>query len=329
MDNILAENKQSQTIVELCSPGALGTCWYGKYHYIEPYIGCAHNCLYCYACSREIVRNSLNQNKHQFKNPTLITNKDLLLKNLQDIANNNNLNIVKLSRYTDIFSPPFDTNGVAFQILETLALSKISRIIITTKGIASPQVIELMKYYSQKFSYNLVAKPELSIQNIKFEQNISSLNDRLENAQKIQSIGVKTTIHMDPLVPGFDDNPELLLDFFLKLKKYNLTRVMFSYLLLNKEIISRIALELGDDILDKILSYYQDDSQEMLPSTTSDLCYIDLKPHLKQQSVDTIVSHLKAHNFEYVLCSLKTDKESIDLVRKSCACNICDGSFYA
>ena len=45
--------------LELFSPGCLGTCWYGKYHYVEPWAGCSHGCQYCYARLRTPVIDKL------------------------------------------------------------------------------------------------------------------------------------------------------------------------------------------------------------------------------------------------------------------------------
>lgn len=314
--------------IELCTPGTLGTCWYGKYHYLEPLVGCAHNCSYCYARSRPIVKNSLKDNHTTFHQPRLIMEREKLLTEIKKISSAEHplkVKTVKLSRYTDIFSPPLVNDGTAYEILKIMAQGDINRIIITTKGIPDKKIISLMGTYPQKFSYNAVAKPECVV---KFEQNVASVEERLLVAAQVESLGIKTTIHMDPLIPGIEDQIFEMEAFLKKLKQHNLKRVMFSYLLLNTEIIKEFNHLFSREINNKIYSQYYQQEIQMLPQQPES-SYIDLLPEVKQKSVEGIVNLLQALEFDYVLCSLKSNKESLRLAHKSCKCNICDGAFYA
>lgn len=308
--------------MELFTPGCLGTCWYGKYHYMEPFIGCAHNCLYCYARFRRNVSAAVREKESDFSKPVLAMEKAALLEEIRKQTADGKIEIVKLCRFTDIFTPPFDADGTSFEILRALAQSPVKRIIITTKGVASPQVLKLIAQYPGKFSYNAVAKP---IGEFRLEQGPENTRARLEAAAQAKKAGALVTVHMDPVLVGVEDTPELLGPFFDGLKKLGLNRVMFSYLLVNAEIAALIKQNLPAKQANALLARYQQQEIQILPAQ-DDTAYANLLPELKTESVKRISALLAERGFEYVLCSLKSGKDG---VKAGTGCPMCDGKFYA
>lgn len=309
--------------VELVKPGCLGTCWYGKYHYVEPWVGCEHSCTYCYAKFRTPVKQVLTMLKTDFENPEPIYETDRMLTDLANIADSGDIKIVKLSRFTDIFSPKFKKNGLSYEVLKILAQSKVSRIIITTKGVPDQKVITLMERYKEKFSYNTVAKPEADIV---LEGSVAPIVEKLEVSSYLNKIGVLTTIHMDPIVPGMEDEENLLKAHLAKLKAYGLKRVMFSYLLLTKPMIQDISAKFGTARVNRILNCYDDFPKQYLPSEV-ETTYISYKPKLKYESIKRISNLLASEGFDYVLCSLKSGRNACSDEEK--ITNLCNGGFYA
>jgi len=308
--------------MELFAPGCLGTCWYGKYHYMEPYIGCGFSCLYCYARFREQVSAEMQSRASRFDRPVTVLPLPELLAAIKKTANSGEVEIVKLSRFTDIFSPPFDADGTAVEILRALAESKVKRIIITTKGLPSKEAIKLMAQYPAKFSYNAAAKPRGEY---RLEQCPENVAQRLEAAAEIQKSGVLTTVHMDPLLVGVEDSEALLAPFFDGLAKLGLKRVMFSYLLVNSQIAALIKEKLTPEQAKALLARYDGELAQVLPRQ-EDTAYLNLKPELKAESVKRVARLLKERGFDFVLCSLKSGRESD---ASHAGCPLCDGKFYA
>lgn len=306
--------------VNLFSPGCLGTCWHGKYHYLEPWCGCAHDCVYCYAKTRGSVLHKLAELNTRFEKPVPLLPEAQLLEAIKNETAGGGIKIVKLSRFTDIFTPPFATNGLAHKILETLVNSPVERIIITTKGVPSEETIRLMIENRAKFSYNLVAKPDCGLT---FEPGVLPAAERLAAAQKVCAGGVKTTVHMDPLIPGFEDTPQALAAHFDLLKKYGLNRVMFSYLLLNQTILNDMTKAFGAAFTAKLNAQFDPAEIQILPKQ-ADTFYASMKPELKAASVKLISAMLTERGFDFVLCSLKSGRHAAD-----CGSKLCDGSFYA
>jgi DNA repair photolyase len=311
----------SETL-DLVTAGCLGTCWYGKYHYIEPWAGCGYDCAYCYARSRSPVTNMLAELGTVFARPSALKG-DRLLEELAARVKAENVQIAKLSRYTDVLTPTMQERGTSLEVLKTLINSGVQRIIITTKGVPDHRIIEFMSAHKEKFSYNFVAKPETAF---KLEGNIPPLPERLAAARQVSDRGIKVTVHVDPIVPGLEDEPDVFRDFLQTLKKNGLNRVMFSYLLLNQEIVDTIKQRFSGEFAARLIELYETEPKQVLPGQ-AETCVLEYKADLKRQSVEQIFEMLSSAGFEYVLCSLKSGKGGSKLKKENC--RICDGTFYA
>ncbi len=316
--------------VELFSPGSLGTCWYGKYHYMEPWVGCGHACPYCYARTRAAVHNSLHSLGTTFEKPALLMERSLLLEEIAREANSGRIDILKLCRYTDIFTPEYVADGLSFQILRLLAESQVRRIILTTKGLPDQDILQLMVEHRQKFSYNLAARPSSVIPDsvlAGFDAGLRPLESRLEVASRLAAAGVQTTVHMDPFVAGIDDEDRALLPFLDLLRKHRLNRVMFSYLLFSNQIMPTMEAAVPAQALQEIMASYDfSGSHKVLPGQEDTASY---SPHNEviKRSVEKTASILQERGFEFVLCSLKSVR-GLDL-KKFHRSMLCDGKFYA
>lgn len=316
--------------IELFSPGALGTCWYGKYHYLEPWAGCGHSCPYCYARSRAVVSNSLSGLKTSFDKPVPLLPEKELLAEISRQANSGEINVLKLCRYTDIFTPEFTDNGLTFKILEILAASKVKRVIITTKGLPDRKTMELLKARKERFSYNAAARPSATVTGsplAKFDACLKPLEARLKAAAELSAAGVQTTIHMDPFVAGLDDDDKALGAFLDKLHALKLNRVMFSYLLFSKGIMGTMRAAVPQAALDKIMADYDFSAAHTVLPGNEDSVSQSLRNEVIRASVEKTAGELDRRGFEFVLCSLKSVR-GLDATKYK-RNMICDGKFYA
>ncbi|MBP5429380.1 MAG: hypothetical protein J6Y25_00615 [Elusimicrobiaceae bacterium] len=307
-------------------PGCLGTCWYGKYHYLEPFTGCEHDCVYCYAKGRSDVLTKIAAMNGQFTDPQIGMDPEKALAQIaKEIEKDPNIHTIKLSRYTDIFSKKFVANGFSYSVLKLLAEHpQIKRIIITTKGVPNEQILELIKTYPQKFSYSAAIKPTAKIC---METNVPPQEERIRWASLAKKAGALVTVHMDPLIVGYEDTEEVLRPFFAKLKEADLNRVMFSYLLYDYTIAKNIIARFGQEFFAKLKENYLHNDRQILP-LQQETTYYALKHEVKLESVKRISSLLNELGFEFVVCGLKSsDKEDVSDLKK-CS-HVCDGKFYA
>ncbi|MGM9992762.1 MAG: hypothetical protein ACI376_07980 [Candidatus Bruticola sp.] len=316
--------------VKLFAPGSLGTCWYGKYHYLEPWIGCQHNCPYCYAKSRTAVNCTLKKLNTEFANPALLYPEDELMRRIYEESNSGDINILKLSRYTDIFTPKFVASGLSLEILKILCSSKIKRIIITTKGLPDKEIIKLITSYPEKFSYNAAFSPSVMLNPnplAKLSSGLQPLQTRLEAASEINRSKCLTTIHLDPFIAQIDDRDEALYPFLDLLETYNLKRIMWSYLLFSPGIMDNMRQALSSETLQDILSRYNFDTGRRILPGQNDTDSFAQKNEVALASVDKVARSLMQRSFKFVLCSLKSIK-GLDL-NKYPRQMLCDGKFYA
>jgi DNA repair photolyase len=306
--------------IELFTPGCLGTCWCGKYHYFEPWVGCEHDCDYCYARFRSDVTSSLATYQTSFDKPVQLLKTDALLASIKTEISRQNIKLVKASRYTDLFTPSMVATGLSREILRELINSSAERIIITTKGLPDRESLELMKANVEKISYNPVAKPtQLNL------EKTSGTEHRLLAAAELQRSGVQVTVHMDPLIPGIDDEEQLLTGFLNELKTHELNRVMFSFLLLNDDIIKTLRARQSDTTTDSILANYNIEKTRQILPKQAETAIISARQEISQKATMTLSTLLRANGFDFVKCGLKNQASGID---KS-TCPPCDGSFYA
>ena len=313
--------------IGLITPGCLGGCWGGEYHYFEPFVGCAHDCVYCYAKHRSDVKNKLAKRNSRFDTPSLfIEDKKELLNAIKQEVAVNNVKVLKLSRYTDIFTPPFSTNGISLEILKALLDTQIERFIITTKGIPNSDTIDLICRNAERFSFNTVARP---CTKIKFESSTVDLDVKLSVAAKIKDKGVSTTVHLDPLIPGLDDDPVVLEEYLSRLSKYGLKKIMFSYLYIHSDMLVSLSKLDGEGFsVSSLLEKYKKEPVQLVGGQ-KETSYLQVKDEIKAESIGLVSSLLNSKGFDFVICGLKNNLGNIITKTKSNNCKVCNGSFYA
>ncbi|HBL18922.1 MAG: hypothetical protein A2X36_09875 [Elusimicrobia bacterium GWA2_69_24] len=314
----------AEETLELFVKGSLGTCWYGKYHYLEPWAGCAHDCHYCYARFRSPVTGKLAEFKSPYNQPRPLYPKDELLKKIREGVVADKVKTVKLCRYTDFFNPRFVEEGLALAVLEELFRSPVERVIVTTKGVPNQALLDLMARHAERVSYNAAVRPPASIP---LEPSLPSAAERLSAAAKMKEAGLLTTVHLDPIIAGVDDDPAVLRPLLDALKAQGLNRVMFSYLLLSDELAAHLQRHLQPADWNRILASFDPAELKQYLPRQEETTYFATRPEVKKASVAKIFAQLDELGFEYVLCSLKNTpgKERGEYEGE----HLCDGTFYA
>lgn len=310
--------------LSLILEGTLGSCWYGNYNYLEPWVGCAHNCLYCYSKSRNIVKNMLEKVRTTFECPATFISSDKLLKEISEEIEEKNIQILKLCRYTDFFNKKFVDNNLAYEILDVLCKSEVRRIIITTKNIPDSKIIKLMTKYKNKFSYNSVIKPEC--ENV-LEPFCIENKFKMQIASEIRRSGILTTVHMDPLVLSIFEEPTMWDGFLDQLKTHGLDRIMFSYLFLDEEIKENIKKSIDSITASKLVEEFDQKNiyEDRDPHIDRGLYY--LKKPVRKKHAEMLATILKKKGFSFVLCTLKSADDDIKIDKENCP--HCNGVFYA
>ena len=107
------------------------------------------------------------------------------------------------------------------------------KVSIITKGIASDKIITLLTQFSHlvKVSVSIGINDDEKARAI--EVNAPSPTERFAFVKKLASHGIEVIVRMDPLIPGYSDNDEMLLDAVNKAAQCNASGLIASYLYLS------------------------------------------------------------------------------------------------
>jgi len=178
-----------------------GESGFGKLYTVNLFTGgCPHSCLYCYAAgfkrygdghsrpvSAEAIRNIKRWPSRLF-----------------------------LSSATDPFHPT--VSGLAEELLKS-ALAAGTFVVISTKALATPAILNIMARYRDQVSYTVSLSSLSDERNRILEPNAPSARERLhgrhENGEitlcgieQLARNGVHVTLKADTLFPGVDDADE-------------------------------------------------------------------------------------------------------------------------
>lgn len=160
----------------------------------NPYTGCCHNCVYCYASSY-VPRFSDCRPK-----------KDLL-KRLEREALKLRGETVSLSNSSDPYPQMERELGLTRECLRILSRSKC-RIQVVTKSTLVTRDIDLLNEASATVALTITTDNNDLAKRI--EPNAPSATERLRTVETLVSKGVPVSVRIDPVIPFVNDDPAKL-----------------------------------------------------------------------------------------------------------------------
>jgi DNA repair photolyase len=169
---------------------------------LNPYIGCEHNCEYCYA--RLFMRRYSGHSEPwgEFVD-VKINAPELLRKQLKRARRGT----VWISSVCDPYQPLESKYRLTRQCLEELVKSQFP-VNIQTKSALVLRDLDLILQFEEKEVGFTIATDDESVARL-FEPRASTVKERLEALEKIHSKGINTFAFIGPLLPG---NPEKLVE---------------------------------------------------------------------------------------------------------------------
>ena len=164
---------------------------------IDPYVGCAHYCHYCYA---------LNQAETDWTKEVLVF-KDIrsqLIEELKDITPQN----IYMGYYTDPYQPCEAEYLQTRKVLELLLEKGFTVSILTKSDLVSRDIDLLQSMKNASISVS-VAFNDNSIRE-RFEANTKYTEVRIEELRKLREAGIKTSALICPVIPYITDVKPLI-----------------------------------------------------------------------------------------------------------------------
>lgn len=166
---------------------------------INPYVGCPHKCLYCYAS----YMSSFSKHPEGWGDfiDVKCTNKKI---NVFKIKNKK----VMISTVTDPYNSFESEFGVTRKILEQLVKSEALISVVTKSDLVLRDIdlFKQMKHVEVGVSISMLDEVIKS----KLEPNSPSIVQRIETLKVLKSEGIKTVCNISPIIPGITEVEKII-----------------------------------------------------------------------------------------------------------------------
>ena len=159
---------------------------------LNPYTGCGHRCLYCYATS--FIKNFYKPRPK--KNFLKIVEREL--KKLPENS------LISLSNSSDPYQPLESTYKYTRKFLELL-VEKNYRILIITKSDLILRDLDLLKNLGCAVSITITSKNLSS----KLEPGAPSYERRINAIKSLYKANIPVSVRLDPVIPGLNEKETL------------------------------------------------------------------------------------------------------------------------
>ncbi len=208
-------------ITEVKCKQALSHCGIEDFSYsMNPYIGCYHNCSYCYA--RFMLRFKPKGTKWGEFVDVKVNFPEALLKQMGVIKPKR----VMISSVTDAYQPIERKYKITCESLKILARYHFW-ISLLTKSDLVLRDIDILKKFDKRSEVGFTVCFDNDEDRKNFEPNSSPIENRFKALKELKKNGIKTFAFIGPLIPGVSDRN--LENLFKKLAE---TRI--DYLLVDK-----------------------------------------------------------------------------------------------
>lgn len=188
----------SETRVPLISsfdPWQSGLCTCPPKLTLNPYTGCDHKCIYCYASSYIIGFNECKPKKD-------------LLENLRREATKLKGEIISISNSSDPYPKTESSTGLTRRCLEILVESNC-RIQIITKSNLVVRDDDLLKKIPSTVALTITTEDDQLARVL--EPNAPTPTQRINAVEDLLSQGIPVSVRIDPIIPFVNDQPQKLI----------------------------------------------------------------------------------------------------------------------
>jgi DNA repair photolyase len=211
---------------------------------LNPYVGCTHGCVYCYATFRR------RQTRHEEPWGEFLDIKtnvgDVLAKQLDRIRSGE----VIVGSVTDAYQPVERRSGLTRRCLTLLADTHL-KVSLLTKSDLVTRDLDVLKAFAGLFQPK---RPEEGRLKVGFsfttldeklakllEPGAASPNRRLAALEKLSQGGIHTWVFVSPVIPGVSDDADTLARIVSRAKDCGATEVMFDPLNFYSDAVERLA----------------------------------------------------------------------------------------
>ena len=219
--------REHLTLITRFDPWDSGLCTCPAKLTLNPYTGCDHSCIYCYAAG-------------YIPNFSTCRPKTNLIQRLRKEASRLKGEIISLSNSSDPYPQIEAETELTRNCLQILS-EQNCRIQIITKSDIVTRDVDLLAKVPSVVSLTITTDDDRIAELI--EPRAPPPSARLAAVEALASKNVPVVVRVDPLIPSVNDNPETLID---KLASLGVQQVTVSTLKVDRRIFSRIKARLPE-----------------------------------------------------------------------------------
>lgn len=211
----------------------------GYYYVINPYIGCTHKCVYCYAC---FMKNFSGHNDENWGDFIDVKRWDGVVRAKRKINNKN----ILMGTVTDPYDKIEEEYKNTRDILEKLRGTQCILTICTRSDLVLRD-LDLIKQLKARV---VISINSLDEEFVKKSEETSSIAKRLETLKKLHDEGVYTILNVSPIFPYITDVQKIL-----KAAKDYVDEVWFENLNLRQPYKNKVLQFIADNYSEYIEKY--------------------------------------------------------------------------
>ncbi len=180
-------------MIRVFDPWSSPLCTCPPKYSLQPYTGCSHFCLYCYATAYIGVRKS--------------TPKDRLIERLRHDLRRvvDPCLVINMSTSSDPYPPEEKVYRLTRRVLELL-IPQGYRVLITTKSSLVARDADILAEGNAAVTITITTMDEKLAKRL--EPGAPSPQERIEAIRILRERGVPVGLRLDPLLPGLNDDEE-------------------------------------------------------------------------------------------------------------------------
>ena len=261
---------------------------------INPTLGCVHQCAYCYARGYSNYPGD---------------GKVLIYENMSEKLKAELSARRKLPAYVffsptcDVLQPIPQVLKVTYDLMQVLFEHGVG-INLLTKGRIPSKFLLLFNQHKKLVHVQIgITTSDRDIQN-RIEPYAATPRERIQNIERLCTIGILPEIKLDPLIPGVTDTKTNLTALFKILQKLGVNSMGINYLFLRPLIKRNLCKTLGNtSFLPKILGYYQNGKSINLLAEQSRVFALDVQ--YRKRAYAQISAWAKEFGINAYVCGCK------------------------
>lgn len=204
----------------LCKSALSRSRIYGVDYSVNPYLGCQHSCVYCYARFMKKYRSHIERWGEfvdiKINMPQIISRE----------LSKSKRGLVLVSSVTDPYQPIEEKYELTRKTLQRLLIYNFPISILTKSALVARDVDILRNFSECEIGITITSLDEKVRMN--FEPEASRIRERLDALKKINDGGLRTYIFLGPILPFFIE--ETLEDLASECKNVGVSRVLIDRL---------------------------------------------------------------------------------------------------